>query len=272
MAKGGYNRRRIEQKKHEAKEQRRRVRRRKLILTWVIAAIAAGGLITILIVALTGNGKKDDSLASSPTPSASASASPDKCHEPKPEDLGKKSFDAAPCEIIDTSKSYTATMKTSMGTVVVKLLDDAAPKTVNNFVFLAQQKYYDGSLFHRVIPDFGTPGTDMVQGGDPVNRDGTGGPGYQFGDENPAPFAKPGFLAMANAGPGTNGSQFFFLDGPVDHLNAPGNCPGPQGCHTVFGEVVSGLDVVNKIAHVERGEGDKPKKDVVLQSVTISEK
>jgi len=164
-----------------------------------------------------------------------------------------------------------ATFNTSEGTIVCRLFDKEAPKTVSNFVDLAEGKrewkhplsgkkssdrLYDGTIFHRVIPDF------MIQGGDPAGN-GMGGPGYQFEDEtkgSPHSFAKAGKLAMANAGPNTNGSQFFITVAPTTWL---------IGKHTIFGEVVEGQDVVDKIATVPRGGQDRPKKDVVIQSVSI---
>ena len=164
-----------------------------------------------------------------------------------------------------------ATFETTEGTIVCRLFDKEAPKTVANFVDLAEGKrewkhlatgkksndrLYDGTIFHRVIPDF------MLQGGDPQGT-GTGGPGYQFEDEtkgSPHKFDKPGKLAMANAGPNTNGSQFFITVVPTDWLT---------GKHTIFGEVVEGQDVVNKITKVPRARNDRPNKDVVLKKVTI---
>jgi len=165
-----------------------------------------------------------------------------------------------------------ATFVTSKGNIRIRLLPDHAPKTVENFVGLAtgskvwrdpktgdekKEPLYDGTIFHRVIPEF------MVQGGDPLGT-GTGGPGYQFEDEvsgGPS-FTKPGYLAMANAGPGTNGSQFFITEAPATWLT---------GKHTIFGEVIEGMDVVNAIARVDRDGRDKPKTDVVLERVEISE-
>ena len=164
-----------------------------------------------------------------------------------------------------------AILNTSEGTVVCRLFEAEAPKTVANFTELAEgkrewthpktrtkssAKLYDGLIFHRVIPNF------MIQGGDPAGT-GMGGPGYQFEDEtknSPHKFDTPGKLAMANAGPNTNGSQFFITVAPTTWLT---------GKHTIFGEVVEGQDVVNKIANVARNSQDKPNKDVVLQSVTI---
>jgi cyclophilin family peptidyl-prolyl cis-trans isomerase len=270
VAKGGYQKRRIQQKKNEAKAARRRAARNKKIATWVVvgALLAAIGASTALV--LTGSDNKTGAK-SSPSASASASASPNACHTPDPSDLGKKSFAAAPCRIIDTKKRYTATMDTSMGTMQIRLFADKAPQTVNNFVFLAKQGFYDGSIFHRVIPDFGGPGSDMIQGGDAARRDGTGDPGYKFGDENMIPFDKGGYLAMANGGPGTNGSQFFLLNGKVGHLNKAGTCPGAQGCHSVFGEVVSGIEVIHKIAVAPQGASNKPVTDIVVKKVTITE-
>jgi peptidyl-prolyl cis-trans isomerase A (cyclophilin A) len=164
-----------------------------------------------------------------------------------------------------------ATINTSEGTIVCRLFEADAPKTVTNFIDLAEGKrdwthptsgkkskdrLFDGTIFHRVIPNF------MIQGGDPAGT-GFGGPGYKFEDEtkgSPQKFDKPGRLAMANSGPNTNGSQFFITVAPTAWLT---------GNHTIFGEVVDGQDVANKIANVPRGAQDKPKKDVVLQSVVI---
>jgi peptidyl-prolyl cis-trans isomerase B (cyclophilin B) len=157
-----------------------------------------------------------------------------------------KQYSAPPAHGIDASKKYSATIETSRGTIVVDLFAKEAPKTVNNFVFLAREGFYDGTVFHRVIKDF------MIQGGDPTGT-GTGGPGYRFEDEfkgNPNKH-KVGSLSMANAGPGTNGSQFFITHIVTDWLD---------GKHTVFGEVRSGQDVVNAVK-----QGD------TLKSVTITE-
>jgi peptidyl-prolyl cis-trans isomerase A (cyclophilin A) len=168
------------------------------------------------------------------------------------------------------TEALTATLTTTLGPVTVRLFPDHAPKTVRNFVELAEggrewtnpktrattkDKLYDGTIFHRVIPDF------MIQGGDPLGT-GTGGPGYKFADEiHPdLRFDRPYLLAMANAGPGTNGSQFFITVGATPWLN---------GKHTIFGEVIEGTDVVDAIARVRTAAGDRPVTDVVLQSVTI---
>lgn len=144
-----------------------------------------------------------------------------------------KQYAAYPEMVIDPAKSYTATFETSRGQIVLALDAKSAPKTVNNFVFLAQDGFYNGLTFHRVIPDF------MIQGGCPEGT-GRGGPGYRFADEfagNPNTHER-GVISMANAGPGTNGSQFFITHVP---------CPWLNGKHTVFGKVTSGLDVVDAI-------------------------
>jgi peptidyl-prolyl cis-trans isomerase B (cyclophilin B) len=158
-----------------------------------------------------------------------------------------KSYAAAPAMKIDANKNYTATFETSRGTIVCDLFAKEAPKTVNNFVFLAREGFYDGTKFHRVISDF------MIQGGDPEGT-GRGGPGYKFEDEtrgNPHKHQR-GSLSMANAGPNTNGSQFFITHVATDWLD---------GKHTVFGQVRSGQDVVDAVK-----QGD------VLKSVKIEEK
>jgi peptidyl-prolyl cis-trans isomerase A (cyclophilin A) len=164
-----------------------------------------------------------------------------------------------------------ARLITTQGTMVIRLEEQRAPKTVKNFVGLATGTqewvhprtseakkgvpYYDGTIFHRVIPKF------MIQGGDPLGE-GRGGPGYRFEDEFHPELRHvgPGVLSMANAGPGTNGSQFFITEGPTPHLDNK---------HSVFGQVVAGKDVVGKIANVPKGARDKPAQDVVIQRVEI---
>jgi peptidyl-prolyl cis-trans isomerase B (cyclophilin B) len=157
-----------------------------------------------------------------------------------------KQYSSPPPLTIDSDKNYSAVLDTSRGEIVCELFAKDAPTTVNNFVFLARDKFYDGTVFHRVIPDF------MIQGGDPTGT-GRGGPGYRFADEvkgNPHKH-EVGSLSMANAGPNTNGSQFFVTHVVTDWLD---------GKHTVFGKVSSGQDVVNAIQ-----QGDE------LRSVTIRE-
>jgi peptidylprolyl isomerase len=165
-------------------------------------------------------------------------------------------FSAPPELGIDPSKRYTATIDTSLGELVVALDAANAPKTVNNFVFLALHHYYDGVIFHRIINGF------MCQGGDPTGT-GTGGPGYRFEDELPRPGRyEIGSVAMANAGPHTNGSQFFIVSGPSG-VGLP-----PQ--YSLFGKVVKGLDVVDAMQKVATNSKDRPNDDVVINSVTIS--
>ena len=156
---------------------------------------------------------------------------------------------------IDPAKKYSATLHTDKGDIILELFADKTPVTVNNFVFLAGEGFYDGVIFHRVIPDF------MVQGGDPTGS-GSGGPGYRFADEfHPSlKHDKPGILSMANAGPGTNGSQFFITHLPTPHLN---------GRHTVFGQVVEGLDVLMSIPARDPGNVNAPAVKIIR--VTIEE-
>jgi peptidyl-prolyl cis-trans isomerase B (cyclophilin B) len=150
----------------------------------------------------------------------------------------------------------TATMNTNHGTIELELFGDDAPKTVDNFVKLARDGFYDGVIFHRVIRDF------MIQGGDPTGT-GSGGPGYQFEDEfNDHPVER-GALAMANAGPNTNGSQFFIVTAEA--------CPWLDGKHTVFGRVADGMDVVDAISDVETGGQDRPRDEVRIESLVIRE-
>src|SRR6202046_1841435 len=168
------------------------------------------------------------------------------------------------------TNTLTATLRTNRGTILVRLFPDHAPKTVQNFVELAEgtrewpnpeprqsgaARLYDGLVFHRVIPNF------MIQGGDPLGN-GTGGPGYQFQDEF-APsltFDGPGYLAMANSGPATNGSQFFITVAATPWLN---------GRHTIFGKVTKGMDVVNAISTADRDASDRPKTPITITKVTI---
>ncbi len=166
-------------------------------------------------------------------------------------------FDEAPPMCIDPAKRYTATMKTSKGEMVIALDPISAPLTVNNFVFLARYRYYDGLIFHRVIKGF------MCQGGCP-DGNGRGGPGYRFADELPKPGRyEIGSLAMANAGPDTNGSQFFLISGPS------GAGLPPQ--YSLFGKVIKGLEIVESIQNAATGPGDRPVDDVVIDAVRITE-
>ena len=166
-------------------------------------------------------------------------------------------YAAPPAMTIEPSSSYKATMETSQGTVVIELFADRAPVTVNNFVFLAREGFYDGVPFHRLIDGF------MIQGGDPTGT-GTGGPGYTFQDEFSPDlrFDQPGLLAMANAGPGTNGSQFFITVSTPAHLNDR---------HTIFGRVVEGYVVVEAIGRLPTDGRDRPRQEASIRSVRIDE-
>ena len=169
----------------------------------------------------------------------------------------QRKFSSAPELVIDPAKRYTATLETSLGQIVIALDAAGAPKTVNNFVFLARYHYYDGIIFHRIINGF------MCQGGDPKGT-GTGGPGYKFADELPKPGRyEVGSIAMANAGPNTNGSQFFLVSGRSG-VGLP-----PQ--YSLFGKIVKGLDVLETMQGVKTGGSDRPAVDVVIESVTITE-
>ncbi len=169
-----------------------------------------------------------------------------------------KQFSAAPAMEIDPSKHYTATLDTSLGSMTADLFPSDAPVTVNNFVFLARQGYYDGVSFHRVIPKF------MAQTGDPTGT-GTGGPGYKFKDEPVTRKYIRGTLAMANSGPNTNGSQFFIV-----HQDYP-----LPPSYTIFGQVTAGLDTLDKIASTPTGPGkggpDTPKTPITINSIKITE-
>jgi cyclophilin family peptidyl-prolyl cis-trans isomerase len=165
-----------------------------------------------------------------------------------------KSYKSPPEFGIDPKKKYTATIETTAGTMTADLFPDDAPMTVNNFVFLANDGYYNDVIFHRVIPGF------MIQGGDPTGT-GSGGPGYKFKDETVKRKYNRGILAMANAGPNTNGSQFFVMH--ADYGLPPN--------YTIFGQLTSGEDVLDKIATAETGAQDRPKEPVKMTAVNVTE-
>ncbi|MEL6890946.1 MAG: peptidylprolyl isomerase [Actinomycetota bacterium] len=168
----------------------------------------------------------------------------------------QQDFSEPPEMGIDTSKRYSATLDTTLGEIVIALDAIKAPKTVNNFVFLALNHYYDGVIFHRIINGF------MCQGGDPTGT-GRGGPGYRFEDELPKPREyQIGSVAMANAGPNTNGSQFFLVSGQSG-VGLP-----PQ--YSLFGQIVKGLDVLDTMQNVQTDRSDRPHDDVVINSVVIT--
>ncbi len=169
--------------------------------------------------------------------------------------MSEKQWASAPDMVIDPAKKYTATIATEKGTMVIELFANKTPKTVNNFVFLAREGFYNDTIFHRVIADF------MVQGGDPTGT-GTGGPGYRFADEFHPELKhdKPGILSMANAGPGTNGSQFFITHVPTPWLD---------NRHSVFGQITEGMDTLMAIPPRDPMRPEYP--GVKINSVTITE-
>ncbi len=201
--------------------------------------------------------KNDQATQEAAQKSAEAAKRPPAQTPPAKPLTNKKMYTTQPTMAIDTTKKYTATLVTSAGEIIVALNAKETPVTVNNFVFLAKEKFYDGTIFHRTIPGF------MIQGGDPEGT-GIGGPGYQFADEKFTGSYDRGTIAMANAGPNTNGSQFFIMhqDYPL-----PPN-------YVIFGKVTSGLEVVDAIAAAPTkpgGEGSSPVTPVVIQSATIIE-
>ena len=165
-----------------------------------------------------------------------------------------KEYSSPPAMVIDPAKNYTAVIETSAGSMTAEFFAADAPKTVNNFVFLARDGYFDGIIFQRCIPGF------MIQGGDPTGT-GRGGPGYRFNDEPVTRQYLRGTLAMANAGPNTNGSQFFVMH--ADYPLPPN--------YTIFGKLTSGEEVVDAIATAPTGAQDRPVNPVTIDSVTVTE-
>ena len=200
------------------------------------------------------------SPSSSPTPAQEPSPSPTPAPEPQatPESAPEvkiMKWDSPPPMIIDTGKKYTAIMETEKGKLVLELFAKDVPKTVNNFVFLAREGYFDGTTFHRVLPDF------MVQGGDPTGT-GTGHPGYRFEDEFTDHSHGTGALSMANSGPNTNGSQFFITYRPTPHLD---------GKHSVFGQLVEGMDVLQSITPRDPSKNPQFEGDKIIRVTIVEE-
>jgi len=219
----------------------------------VAALVALAGLILLVLAFLGGEKAAKRAGKTQRTPNANTAA----CGAEIPREAGKEKepYKKAPEMTIDEDATYTATLQTSCGKIELELWADRAPVTVNNFVTLAQDGFYDGLTFHRVVPGF------VVQGGDPKG-DGTGGPGYQFDDEisKDMVFDREGLLAMANSGPDTNGSQVFITLGSAEHLN---------GKHTIFGEVLDGIKIAKKIAE-QPLDGEVPDPKVYIEDITIS--
>ncbi len=250
-------------------------RTRRLVAAGVVAVVAIAAIAVGL--ALQGGGDPDPAAGggateqptdagtalTEPPDTGTAAATPEAqeatCPAPPddvPEPTGQQ-WESPPEMALDESASYTATIETTCGTITVDLFAADAPLAVNNFVFLARQGFYDGVVFHRVIDGF------MIQGGDPTGT-GSGGPGYQFADELDTVEQHGvgrGMLAMANAGPDTNGSQFFIVQGDASHLTT----------HTVFGEVTDGMEVVDDIAAMPTDPADRPTHDVAILSVEVTE-
>jgi cyclophilin family peptidyl-prolyl cis-trans isomerase len=235
--------------------ERRRQRRNRIIAGVVAGLLALGGIGTAAMAFLTREEPRRASDRPSPSPTAETAACNGKV--PKAAEEEKPMYEKPPEMQIDRTKKYTAVMKTSCGTVELELYADQAPTTVNSFVFLAREGFYDRLTFHRIIPGF------VIQGGDPEGT-GSGGPGYQFEDEivKSLRFDRPGLLAMANSGPDTNGSQFFITTGEPKHLN---------GKHTIFGEVTDGMKAVKEIEGFGT-QGGTPTEPVYIEKVTIRER
>ncbi len=227
----------------------------RIVPLMVLVAVLAG---TACLVQPTPEPEPSPTAIGTPRPEGSPTAPPPATLTPKVVTEGGKTFNqygAPPLMTIDPSASYTATINTNKGTINLELYAQDAPKTVNNFIFLAREGFFDGVIFHRVIPDF------MIQGGDPTGG-GSGGPGYRFEDEisRGRAFDSAGILAMANAGPNTNGSQFFITVAPTPHLT---------GNHTIFGKVVSGQDVVDDISLAPTSAADRPIADVIINTIEV---
>lgn len=231
-----------------------------------------GGIVAVVIVAVfaiilaTGNNSKKKAAAPTTTrPAATTTTTtvaPADCSHTKPARGSTKTYTAAPAMTIDATKTYTATMTTSCGTITMVLDPKEAPKTVNSFVFLARAHFYDGLSFHRVAKDF------VVQGGDPKG-DGSGGPGYSLPTEGPKDGYKAGSVAMANAGAGTTGSQFFL----VASANGAQNLGGPPYLYSALGQMdAASLAVLQKLETYAPSSGDgPPKQPLYIDKVTISE-
>jgi peptidylprolyl isomerase len=229
---------------NKRQEERARVARNKQKTNQI--TIIAIGVIVVAIAAIAWL------IASGQKP-----ATPPAADQPAGSGAGPQLYDAAPPMTIDPNKEYTATVKMAKGgEFVIQLYPDKAPITVNSFVFLARQGFFNGITFHRVLEGF------MAQGGDPLGT-GAGGPGYEFvNEDSDLTFDKAGVVAMANAGRDTNGSQFFITFGPAEFLN---------GSYTIFGQVISGMDVVNAITRRDPDQQPTFQGDAI-ESITITEK
>lgn len=260
MGNNRTRRRQLQRLAERRTAERRRRRQRRVAIVLVLGILGLFGVGSAAAIFFRRDPEATPSPSASPTLEAVA------CGGERPAAAGqpKPTFDQPPEMQIDREKSYRAVVETSCGTIELELFANRTPITVNNFVFLAQEKFYDGLIFHRVIADF------MNQTGDPKG-DGTGGPGYQFKDEivESLRFDRPGLLAMANSGPftGTNGSQFFITVEPATHLKPP------DATHAIFGRVTEGMDVVRAINAVPTTgpPTDRPLETVYIERVRIIE-
>jgi cyclophilin family peptidyl-prolyl cis-trans isomerase len=217
-----------------------------LIRTFIGVSLIIVGLLSISC----GDSEPTSTPVSTPTPSATTPATiPQSIPEVK-----KMQWDSPPEMMIDISKKYTAIIETEKGNLVIELFAKDVPVTVNNFVFLAREGYYDGTTFHRVLPDF------MAQGGDPTGT-GSGGPGYRFGDEFTSHTHVAGTISMANSGANTNGSQFFITYEPTPWLD---------GKHSVFGQLLEGMDVLKSLTPRDPSQNPQFEGDKIIK-VTIKE-
>jgi peptidyl-prolyl cis-trans isomerase B (cyclophilin B) len=245
--------------------QRRRRQRQRITVIAVALVVALIGAV-VAFAAFTGR-ETPPAASGTPTPSGSPSTQPVACGAKAPADANKQpqQFAKPPPMKIDPNKTYAATLATSCGTIVIQLLADRAPQTVNSFVFLADRGYFDGTHFHRIDTSI-----DIIQGGDPTGT-GQGSPGYTIPDELTGDESYgPGVVAMANAGPNTGGSQFFIVYGPKGHnLDSAPN-------YTIFGRVVKGLGVVKRIAKIPVADpsagltGQQPSETVYINKVTVT--
>jgi peptidyl-prolyl cis-trans isomerase B (cyclophilin B) len=245
-------------------ERRRRDRQRITVIAVALVVALIGGVLAF--AAFTGS-ETPPAASGTPTPSASSTNEPVACGATAPADANKQpqKFAEPPPMKIDPSRTYTATLDTSCGTIAIQLLADQAPQTVNSFAFLAGKGYFDGTRFHRIDTSI-----EIIQAGDPTGT-GSGGPGYTIPDELTGNESYgPGVVAMANAGPNTGGSQFFIVYGPKGHsLDSAPN-------YAIFGQVVKGLGVVKRIAKIPVEDpsaglaGQQPSKIVYIDTVTVT--
>lgn len=219
--------------------EKRKTRQSKTLQAVIVVSVIIFALLLVYAMFQSQNPQEEDNLMTERS-SATDLMETDRPLADVPPAERNRYYSAYPEMVIDPQADYEAVVRTNKGDMRIRLFAQEAPLTVNNFVFLANQGFYDGLTFHRVIENF------MAQGGDPSGQ-GSGGPGYQFEDEtdNGLTFDRPGLLAMANAGPGTNGSQFFITFVPTAWLN---------GNHTIFGEVIEGTDVLSQITRRQPGE------------------